>query len=160
RRFTVDYRPVGEQYERSTWPCLTWAAAFLLMLSVRGTAAQVCTGAPSEARGLSLTGTNPTQITWMPPSDPGGTQAVVYDVLRSPVPDGFLSATCVVSGFPGLGVGDANMPTPILFYLVRAKNGCGGTLGTNSAGLPTAGAPCQFGQRERLPLRQRMRRRR
>src|SRR5262245_62911894 len=115
------------------------------MLSARGAAAQTCTGAPSEARGLTLSGTNPTQITWMPPSDSGGTQTIVYDVLRSPVSDGFLAATCVASGFPGLGVGDATMPAPIFFYLVRAKNGCGGTLGTNSAGLPTAGAPCQFG---------------
>jgi hypothetical protein len=109
------------------------------------TAAQTCTSAPSEALGLHLIGANPTQLLWGPPADPGGTQTVAYDVLRSPAPDGFLSSFCLASGVTAVGVGDAVTPVHIFYYLVRAKNGCGGTLGTDSSGNPTSGASCLSG---------------
>lgn len=121
------------------------AAVLALVSTSLKSEAQTCTGAPSEAHDLQLVGTNPTQLLWMPPANPGGTQTVVYDVLRSPAPDGFLAGVCVASGVPFLGIGDAQVPAHVFFYLVRAKNGCGGTLGTDSSGTPNSGADCLFG---------------
>src|SRR5512144_3334492 len=98
------------------------AAILALLFPPLKASAQSCTSAPAEAVDLHLIGSNPTQLFWGPPADPGGTQTVAYDVLRSPAPDGFLSAFCLASGVTAIGVGDALTPPHIFYYLVRAKN--------------------------------------
>jgi hypothetical protein len=127
-----------------------FAVAFRIALAVGSlsvgvnAAAQSCTAAPSEALNLALAGAGTTQLSWLPPADPGGTETVVYDILRSPTPNGFLSGYCVVSGVAVLNASDAAVPTPIVYYLVRAKNGCGGSLGADSSATPRSGANCVF----------------
>jgi hypothetical protein len=96
---------------------------------------------PSEATDLRLAGSGTTTFTWNPPADPGG-GTVTYDLLRSTSAADFLQAVCVASGQSGTSTTDASVPAPLLFYLVRAKNSCGGTLGTTSDGTPRSGAIC------------------
>jgi len=99
--------------------------------------------ASTEARSLSLSGRGTTAFTWQAPLSPGGT-AVHYDLLRSTSPSDFSSATCVVSGTMARSASDATLPTgtPVLYYLVRARNTCGGSLGTRSDGTPRTGKSC------------------
>jgi hypothetical protein len=66
-------------------------------------------------------------------------------VLRSDAPAGFVTATCVVSGTSATSASDTTVPgteAALLAYLVRARNVCGGDLGTDSAGQPRQGATC------------------
>src|SRR5262245_40784512 len=142
-RSGVCFSPVsGRAKHASVIPLRSLVMAVLLSVAGRWTAAQTCTAPPTEARALRLIGTNPTQLMWQPPMDPGGTQTIAYDVLRSQARDGFTSATCVVRGTSDLSIVDPTPPAPILFYLVRAKNACGETLGTDSSGIPATGPPC------------------
>src|SRR5262249_53177542 len=104
---------------------------------------------PSDVTGLPLAGTGPTSLTWSVPSDPGGNQQVLYDVLRSGSKGNFTlsepSAICVATGAAAPSASDP-APAPAAgsayYYLVRATNACGGTLGTSSAGTPRPGRPC------------------
>jgi len=95
----------------------------------------------SDVSDLLLSGPGPTKISWSVP-DRTGSNAPRYDVLRSASPSGFLGATCIVSDGTGTIAFDAEVPAPLLAYLVRAENACGGTLGTDSSGVPRTGALC------------------
>jgi hypothetical protein len=96
---------------------------------------------PSEARLLSLIGSPATSLSWSAPASPGSS-TVLYDLLRSPSPALFGSATCLESGEPDLAAADAAIPANAFFYLIRARNGCGGNLGKDSANNPRSGAAC------------------
>jgi hypothetical protein len=68
----------------------------------------------------------------------------VYDLLRATGPAGFGSPFCVESDGADAAAQDGELPgaARLFFYLVRAENGCGGNLGTDSAGTPRTGGPC------------------
>ena len=98
--------------------------------------------APTEALGLGVTGGASPLFTWSAPAGAGGSQTVLYDLIRSGSPSDFSSATCVVSSATVTTASDPEIPGSIFYYLVRAKNGCGGGLGTRSNGTPRTGASC------------------
>jgi len=89
---------------------------------------------------------DPVTIVWSPPSIAGGLAASVYDLLVSSSPGDFSNPTaaCLASGSGSLTATDAAVP-PVgqaRFHLVRARNGCGGTLGADSDGLERLGRSC------------------
>jgi hypothetical protein len=96
--------------------------------------------APSEARDLTLDAAVVTNLTWSAPTSPGGT-SVLYDLIRDTAAS-FAGGSCLVKGATGLSSTDASSPSPVLFYLVRSRNACGGNLGTNSVGTPRTFPPC------------------
>lgn len=98
---------------------------------------------PSDAVNLRLSKAAEGNITWEAPSVPGGT-TVVYDLLRSSSASDFSSAVCIPGESNGtdLVATDLTDPTPLLFYLVRAENGCGSNMGTTSSGIPHTGPSC------------------
>jgi hypothetical protein len=97
---------------------------------------------PTEAPGLVLTG-NPPSFSWSAPADPGST-VVRYDVLRGGTASGL--DACVARNEAGTAstVTDP-LPFSPLFYVVRAKNACGSSLGTDTNGAPRTGPDCFFG---------------
>jgi len=76
-------------------------------------------------------------------AEPGGTQPLVYDFLVSSSAVDFLTATCLESDDSDLVAVDATAVAQgtILFYLGRAENSCGGSLG-EGAGAERTGAAC------------------
>jgi len=90
----------------------------------------------SEALDLTLDASSPTTLSWSAPAAPGAAAGVVYDVLRSDGAAAFSSAACALSGGSGLTMQDPDDPAMVFYYLVRARNGCGGSLGAGSAGSP------------------------
>jgi concanavalin A-like lectin/glucanase superfamily protein len=93
---------------------------------------------PGEAGELTWLPDRET-LTWSPPSELGGT-SVRYDTIRSGAADGFeLDGSCLESEGEDTTSVDAATPSDGLasFYLVRARNGCGG----GSAGRPAAACP-------------------
>jgi uncharacterized repeat protein (TIGR01451 family) len=97
---------------------------------------------PGEATALLFPGTpDLNAMQWNPPVIPGGT-VVYYDVLRSNTKNGFSTATCVGTGLTATTISDPTPPSAGLYYLVRARNVCGGRLGTQSDGTPIIGPAC------------------
>lgn len=97
---------------------------------------------PGEATGLVFpTPGNTAAMQWAAPTAPGGTQ-VRYDLLRSTSKSDFSAAVCVASGITAASATDATLPATGLFYLVRARNACGGNLGAGTSGVPRTGAAC------------------
>ena len=104
---------------------------------------------PGEARNLIMQVDGVT-LSWTAPAVPGAS-SISYDTLRSGSASDFDgSATCLESndGADTLA-SDALAPVPgeVLYYLVRVRNTCPGSVGigavgTNSAGVPRAGRPC------------------
>ena len=90
-----------------------------------------------------LQGSEPTSIIWSAPVDPGGTQTVTFDVLRSIDRYRFgpneTFVVCIASDITGLAASD-QLPGPPpgtgFYYLVRSSNDCGGNMGTRSEGDP------------------------
>ncbi len=72
-------------------------------------------------------------LSWDAPTDPGGNNAVFYDVLRSGQPTDFdAGGFCVESdGLDTIALdGDVPAVGSLFHYLVRAENACGvGSLG-------------------------------
>jgi subtilisin family serine protease len=97
--------------------------------------------APSEARGLTLSGSGATVLSWEVPAAPGGS-AILYDLLRSGDPSDFTSAACVASGSTALSASDASAPAGVSYYLVRSRNACGASLGKRSEGTPRSAPDC------------------
>jgi hypothetical protein len=86
-----------------------------------------------------------TLISWSPPSDLGGCTTVSYDVLRSPNASDFTTAAvCLATSIAATQAEDsaAIQPGEVFFYLIRAKNECGSTLGTDSTGTQRSGKEC------------------
>lgn len=100
-----------------------------------------CISAPSEVLALALSGAGPTQLSWQPPSDPGGSTLILYDVLLSPTPGDFTSASCLATGITSTTYADSGSSSAS-YYLIRTRNGCGGNLGTVSGGTPRSGPVC------------------
>jgi len=100
-----------------------------------------CTSLPSAARALALGGAGPTQLSWQPPSDPGGSALILYDVLRSATPGDFTGATCLATGMTSTTYLDSGSASAS-YYLIRTRNGCGGNLGTTSGGTSRTGPVC------------------
>src|SRR5437899_2248170 len=94
---------------------------------------------PTEARSLTIAGA---ALNWSAPSNPGGTQVILYDVIRSTSASDFSAATCVISNATTLNASDSSTPSNVYFYLVRSKDLCGDNLGTDSAGNPRTGISC------------------
>jgi subtilisin family serine protease len=98
--------------------------------------------APGAAGDLILGGGGDTELAWTPPAGGQGSGALVYDLLRSADPTDFAAAACVVSGSSLASAVDATPPAGLLSYLVRVRNGCGASLGVDSAGTPRRGPAC------------------
>jgi uncharacterized repeat protein (TIGR01451 family) len=97
---------------------------------------------PGEATALSFpNASDPSQLQWLPPASPGGTM-VSYDLLRSTTQAGFITPTCLASGITATAAADPAIPGTIFYYLVRAKNACGGNLGTRSDGTARTAGSC------------------
>jgi hypothetical protein len=99
---------------------------------------------PGEVADLRFDATG-TTLGWSPPADSGGASSVRYDVLLSDRVTGFPSAVCIESD----DATDTTATTtwqPELreahYYLVRAENGCGGSLGRNTSGQTRQGRLC------------------
>lgn len=101
---------------------------------------------PSEARNFALSGHGPTSLVWSPPASPGAV-AVRYDLLRSTMASNFsvANAVCLESDDTNTAASDPGA-RPVTgtgyYYLIRAENGCGGFMGTSSAGVPRTGRSC------------------
>jgi hypothetical protein len=95
---------------------------------------------------VALDWVDPVTLAWTPPPGAGGLGAPVYDVLVSSSPGDFSdpTAACLASGTGSLMTTDAAVPPAGMarFHLVRARNGCGGTLGADSSGLERLGRSC------------------
>jgi hypothetical protein len=108
--------------------------------------------APDNATAWSQPGevqilwTNVTALGWAAPSDKGGTFNPVYDLLESPAAANFSapSASCLLTGSIALSYTENVTPSSgqARYYLVRSRNVCGGTLGSNSAGVERVGRSC------------------
>jgi PhoD-like phosphatase/FG-GAP repeat protein len=98
---------------------------------------------PGES-GLALL--DPASLVWSPPASAGGLGPPVYDLLRAPAPADFSApaAVCLESGTASFASTDATLPPEgeARFYLVRARNACGGTLGFSSSGIERLGRTC------------------
>jgi len=98
---------------------------------------------PSDVANLRVAATK-IDFSWNPPVDPGSLAAPQYDLLRAIGPAGFLGAVCVAQDVVLPAATDVPRPASgaVFFYLARAENVCGGTLGNNSAGIERTGRTC------------------
>jgi hypothetical protein len=97
---------------------------------------------PGEATGLRFPQAgDATFLAWSPPDAPGGS-AVRYDLLRSVAAGDWLAADCLLTNTTATAASDPALPGRAFYYLVRAENACGGTLGARSDGTPRSGASC------------------
>jgi large repetitive protein len=94
---------------------------------------------PSEALNLTLDAPGATNFTWSAPSSPGAT-AVLYDFLRDTDPT-FPARSCLETGGTDLVAVDSTNPVAVLYYLVRARDACGGNLGTDWKVVPRVVTP-------------------
>ena len=108
-----------------------------------------CDAAPDEPLDLFVWADKQT-LDWMPPADLGGTEAPVYDVLRSESPDDFTTSVTCIEGDDGTNsyAMDPDQPPSgaVFYYLVRAENGCGpGSWGRDSDDLERIASDCTAG---------------
>ena len=90
---------------------------------------------PDPATELRVTHEPVGNLTWIASADPGGVSSV-YDVLRSSDPSDFSATTCVASDLSVTLSTDAEDPVSGTgqYYLIRARNACGGQIGSDSSG--------------------------
>ncbi|MFN7967507.1 MAG: hypothetical protein U0V87_17670 [Acidobacteriota bacterium] len=95
--------------------------------------------APGEASNLRFIGK--TILAWQAPNDG---LSVNFDLLRSATASNFSAATCVAKNEYDRQATDLAVPAvgAANFYLVRVKNTCGDTLGTQSNGTARTGVVC------------------
>jgi hypothetical protein len=97
---------------------------------------------PGEATDLMLAGPpSATSLAWAAPASPGG-RTLLYDVLRSAAKDDFTSPACVARDGAAATAADGALPVQVFYYLVRAKNACGGNVGARSDGTPRIAGAC------------------
>lgn len=78
-------------------------------------------------------GPDHSDLPWSAPADPGTREPIVYDALRSPLPNGFDAEACLEVAGSGTTASDQAIPLAreVFFHLVREVTGCGGgDLGT------------------------------
>jgi len=99
---------------------------------------------PGEIADLRFSSTG-TVLNWSPPADSGGASSLRYDLLLSDRVPGFPSAVCIESD----DATNTSAPTtwqPAVgkahYYLVRAENVCGGSLGRSTSGQARQGRAC------------------
>ena len=109
---------------------------------------------PSEAESLMLSHnpmTGITSLTWIAPSDAGGSTSPAHDVLRSSIAPDFGTGSACVESNDGVNTTAIDPQEPelssVFYYLIRAKNGCLypyslGSLGNGSDGTPRTGRDC------------------
>lgn len=97
--------------------------------------------APSPALELVVNADGGATFFWTAPEAPGAA-TVTYDLLRNSAAEDFTTATCVASGLTATTANDPATTSGIVYYLVRASNACGESLGLSSADLPRIGASC------------------
>ena len=98
---------------------------------------------PSVALDLTVSEAAVDNLSWTEPAVKGAV-SIVYDVVRSTDPSDFSGAACIETGDSDTLATDAALPLSgeLYCYLVQPRNGCGATLGTNSAGArPTVTCP-------------------
>jgi hypothetical protein len=93
-----------------------------------------------------LVGGATTALSWSAPDRPGA-PVPRYDLLRATAPAAFQQAECVVSDATSRAVTDPSVPDPgaAFYYLVRARNACGGNLGVASETTQRQGTSCPSG---------------
>jgi hypothetical protein len=88
---------------------------------------------PGPARDLRFT--TRSAMTWLSPQV-AGSDAPLYDLLRSNSPQDFTKPACVASDLDVPGADDATAAAGLCAYLVRVRNACGANSGSSSAGMP------------------------
>jgi len=97
---------------------------------------------PGEATGLGFpTASDATLLQWSPPQVSGSTN-VHFDLVRSTVAGSFGAPDCPVTDTTATSATDPAVPGAAFFYLIRARNSCGGNSGTRSNGTPRAVGSC------------------
>lgn len=97
---------------------------------------------PGEATGLVFpVAGNKSSMQWSAPAAPGGT-AVLYDLVRSAAASSFTTPTCLATGISATSGSDPATPPAGFYYLVRARNVCGGNSGTGQNGAPRTVGSC------------------
>ncbi len=97
---------------------------------------------PTEAQMLTLGKAGGIALAWQAPASTGN-DPVSYDALRSTGAASFITlaaTTCVSTAITATTAADS--PPGSAFYLIRARNSCGSTLGTNSSGVAIQGRSC------------------
>jgi hypothetical protein len=100
---------------------------------------------PGEASDLQFQ--DALTLTWAPPASPGTIAPVRYDVIRSTLKWIAGDAACAATSIASTSFTDPTVPAPgtMLYYLVRARNGCPngiGPLGHSSSGTLLAVPAC------------------
>lgn len=97
---------------------------------------------PGEVQSLLLAADALT-LSWSAPALPGGI-ALAYDTLRSANAADYVAASICVESTDGGDLQAVDPGSPVagaaFFYLIRAVNGCPGTLGHGSLGTTSSGA--------------------
>ncbi len=97
--------------------------------------------APSSVRNLALSGNSTTTITWDVPLTVGCV-TLKYDLLRTDDPSDFANAECLETDDTDLTYTETETPASAYYYLVRAENGCGTAMSTDSLGADRTGQSC------------------
>jgi hypothetical protein len=108
-----------------------------------------CLASPGEVGTIRFLSDGATMV-WQRPADMGGPITPVYDVLRSSLPDDFVTAAVCVETDDGTDAvaadTDSLAPGDLFYYLVRAENDCGsGSLGEGSGSVVRSGVDCVSG---------------
>ena len=98
--------------------------------------------APSAVTDLAATGGATTGLSWSEPSQPGGTAAPTYDLLRSDMSGSFATALCLAADTGATTASDTDTPSNIFYYLVGARDACGRTIEPESDGTPRNVVTC------------------
>jgi uncharacterized repeat protein (TIGR01451 family) len=96
---------------------------------------------PDDATDLLFSGPGTSAIQWTAPAATGGS-GLRYDLVRSVSGGDFSSIDCIATDQAGTSASDLGIPVNLYFYLVRAENACGGTLGASSGGTPHTAPSC------------------
>ena len=97
---------------------------------------------PSDITTLVFLGADKQTLAWRPTADPGGAIGVSHDVIRTNGDPGFSGAVGVVCDTTDVTAIDSTTSAGLLHYLVRARNPCGGTLGSHADGTPRPALDC------------------
>ena len=97
---------------------------------------------PGEATGLGFPAVSDTTLLQWSPPQVSGSATVRFDLVRSTAAGSFGAPACPVTDTTTTSATDPALPGATFFYLVRARNACGGNPGTRSDGTPRAVGSC------------------